>query len=285
MNLQFNPIKIADFLKSGMFNEIDDADIRGFQFFVDIITELQENGRDISVKDGCLHCPDVYEGHEIIWVVNVRQTIIHTLSGNSHLSLDVIHQPKDRPLQSTSICVRMPKNLPLGDYLASFVLLYNSGEAIGRIQTMEPAARKVCGLMDSNFESSHATLMATWRAFRENLIEQAENNSNRLDVFMELEFESRIFIARQLMEMDDDLDYFNSDDLHALVSLLFEHCGCHDTLRVVISRAGATGDWKYIDSLQRLVRSKPEDPRVSRAAIYAICRLQSSINPHRLGGH
>ena len=124
--------------------------------------------------------------------------------------------------------------------------------------------------------------MGTWRTFYEELIGLDETNTNRFDAFIDHDLESRIFIARQLMEMEiDDSGYFNSDDRHAFVCLLFEHSDCHDTLRVVISRAGATGEQEYINSLQSLVLSNPEDPRVSRAAIYAIDRLQKSfINSH-----
>jgi len=276
MSMEPKPVNISDFFKSGHARRYSPAVARSLELLANTITKLHEDGGNVSIKDGFLHCVDTFEGHEITWVVNIEQSINRSLNGNPHMSLDVMHKPKDRSLRSQSVCVVMSKNLPVGDSLASWLLLYRTGEATNRIQTMDTAARRVCGLTFGNF-TSQAELMGTWRTFYEELI--GETNTNRFDAFIDHDLESRIFIARQLMEMEiDDSGYFNSDDRHAFACLLFEHSDCHDTLRVVISRAGATGEQKYIGSLQSLVRSQPEDPRVSRAAIYAINRLQGQVN-------
>ena len=281
MSMEPKPVNISDFFKSGHARRYSPAVARSLELLANTITKLHEDGGNVSIKDGFLHCVDTFEGHEITWVVNIEQSINRSLNGNPHMSLDVMHKPKDRSLRSQSVCVVMSNNLPVGDSLASWLLLYRTGEATNHIQTMKTAARKVCGVIGGDF-TSQAELMGTWRTFYEELIGLDETNTNRFDAFINHDLENRIFIARQLMETEvDGSDYFNSDDRRAFVSLLFEHCGCHDTLRVVISRAGATGQQEYISPLQSLVRSKPEDPRVSRAAIYAIDRLQKSfINSH-----
>jgi len=271
------PDNISDLFRSGRTRPHSPAVERSLELLVNTIAELYESDGGVSIKAGCLHCVDNFEGHEITWVLNVKQSINHALRGNLHMGLDVMHKPKDRSLRSQSVCVVMSKNLPVGDSLASWLLLYRTGEATNHIQTMKTAARKVCDLTVGQTFTSQANLMGTWRTFYEELM--GETNTNRFDAFIDHDLESRIFIARQLMEMEiDDSGYFNSDDRHAFACLLFEHSDCHDTLRVVISRAGATGEQKYIGSLQSLVRSQPEDPRVSRAAIYAINRLQGQLN-------
>ena len=271
------PDNISDLFRSGRTRPHSPAVERSLELLVNTIAELYESDGGVSIKAGCLHCVDNFEGHEITWVLNVKQSINHALRGNLHMGLDVMHKPKDGSVKSRSVCVLMSKELPVGDSLVSWLLLYRAGELTNSIRTMDTAARKVCGMMGEKFSSSQVALMATWSNFSENLIEQAESNFNRFNGVMNHELDDRIFIARQLMGMEiDGLDYFNSDDRHELVSIVFKHCQCIDTLRVVIASAGATGEEEYISPLQSLVRSKPEDPRVSRAAIYAICRLQES---------
>ena len=255
------------------------ANERSLNLFADTLERLFEGDSKTRVERGVLFCDDTYKGHEITWILNVESSIIRSLKGDFHLSLAVSGVPDGMERRVKDVCVLSDGELPVGDTLTSWLLLYQSGLATTQIHTMRGGAEWVCGLVESISPRHYQQMMTNaWAEYYVNLIEQYQSDIDRFNALMDLDLHLRIFVIRQLLNLDTDTtEFFSSDNRDAMVTILLDNCECNQTLRSIIAWVGGTGDWEYLHPLLKLRRQEPEDECVIRALEYAIGRLQSDF--------
>ena len=97
---------------------------KSLKLFREILEEFRDDDR-FSTAKGRVMLTDEYEGKPITWILQVKSTILRSLGGDRHIVISVVGEPEPGETKEANACVVKQGNLPIGDYLANFLLFYD----------------------------------------------------------------------------------------------------------------------------------------------------------------
>ena len=115
---------------------------KSLQLFVEVLGDFRDDER-FSTATGQVNLKDEFEGKQVIWQLNVKSSILQSMSKDKHISLTAIGEPASGQTREKNVCVEKKGKLPIGDYLAQFLLLFSNGMHMAEINTLKTAAMRV----------------------------------------------------------------------------------------------------------------------------------------------
>ncbi len=248
---------------------------KSLQLFVDVLKDFQDDER-FSTSTGQVKLKDQYEGKQVIWQLNVKSSIIQSMTGDKHISLTAIGEPEPGQTRQKEVCVAKKGKLPIGDYLAQFLLLFANGMHMVEINTLKTAAMRVA-YPSRVYPPRVDPLEAHWQPYYEAVIAQETNHEERVTTTLALAQEHLLYIVRRLFNLDLDFElHLTHDELHLVFLDLFEQCEDLDVKRFIVARLNTCED-----AHARLLRAREighDDDRLIRAIDYAIERMRGDVD-------
>ena len=244
---------------------------KSLKLFVEVLEDFRDDER-FSTATGIVKLKDQFEGKQVIWRLNVKKTIVDSLYDDKHISLTAIGEPETGQIREKDVCVEKKGKLPIGDYLAQFLLLFANGKHMTEIKTLATAAMRVA--YPNRTYTRVDPLEAHWQPFYETAIAQDTTPETRLAAILEFEPEHLLYIVRRLFNLDLDFEpSITNDELQVLFLDTFERCENDDVKRFIVARLDATEE-----TLTRLIAANEtefDDDHLQRAVEYAINRMRN----------
>jgi hypothetical protein len=188
--------------------------------------------------------------------------------------LTAIGEPETGQIREKDVCVEKKGKLPIGDYLAQFLLLFANGKHMTEIKTLATAAMRVT--YPKRTYTRVDPLEAHWEPFYETAIAQDVTQETRLAAILEFEPDHLLYIVRRLFNLDLDFEpSITNDELQILFLDTFERCENDDVKRFIVARLNACEDAYF-----RLLSAREADhgdDRLLRAIDYAIGRMDNVL--------
>ena len=239
---------------------------KSLKLFREVLEEFRDDER-FSTAKGKVMLTDEYEGKPITWILRVKSTILRSLGGDRHIVISVIGEPEPGETKEANACVVKQGNLPIGDYLANFLLFYVNGVHITRINTLATAAMRAIhkGAMPIRIDQ----LQIHWDPYYEAVIGVETPHAERVATTLGTDPEHLLYIIQRLFNLDPDLELaITRQQMQELFLDLFEQCDRVDVKRYIVARLDASEH-----TLSRLILAAAadhEDERLVRAIDYAI---------------
>ncbi len=247
---------------------------KSLQLFVEVLGDFRDDER-FSTATGQVNLKDEFEGKQVIWQLNVKSSILQSMSKDKHISLTAIGEPESGQTREMNVCVVKKGKLPIGDYLAQFLLLFANGMHMDEINTLKTAAMRVT--YPNRTYSRIDPLEAYWQPYYEAVIAQDTTHEERVTTTLALVQEHLLYIARRLFNLDLDFElHLTHDELHLVFLDIFEQCEDPDVKRFIVARLNACED-----AYARLLSAREaghDDERLLRAIDYAIERMQNDVD-------
>jgi len=246
---------------------------KSLKLFVEVLEDFRDDER-FSTATGIVKLKDQFEEKQVIWRLNVKKSIADSFYDDKHISLTAIGEPETGQKREKDVCVEKKGKLPIGDYLAQFLLLFANGKHMAEIKTLATAAMRVT--YPNRPYSRIDPLQVHWQPFYEIAIAQAATPDVRVTALLALEPEHRLYIVRRLFNLDLDFEpSITHDELQILFLDTFERCESVDVKRFIVARLTATEE-----TLSRILLARDaghDDEHLQRAIEYAINRMHGSI--------
>jgi hypothetical protein len=270
---RFNPLEtVSVFLQSS--NPVVTKSLKkSIQLFVEVLEDFRDDER-FSTATGQVNLKDQFEGKPIIWQLNVKSSIIRSMTDDKHISLTAIGEYEPGETKEMSVCVEKKGELPIGDYLAQFLLLFANGMHMDEITTLRTAAMRVT--YPNRVYSRTDPLEVHWQPYYEAVIGQDTPHDVRVTTTLALEQEHIIYIIHRLFNLDLDFElHLTHDELDLIFLDIFERCEDADVKRFIVARLNPREDAYF-----RLLSAREaghDDERLLRAIDYAIGRMDNVL--------
>ena len=249
--------------------ELPDAFKKSINLFREVLEEFRDDER-FSTAKGRVMLTDEYEGKPITWILQVKSTILRSFKGDRHIVISVVGEPESGETKEANACVVKQGNLPIGDYLANFLLFFANGVHTSRIKTLATAAMRVThkGAMPMWIDQ----LEIYWHPYYEAVIAVDTPPVVRVATTLGTDPEHLLYIIQRLFRLDPDLELvITRQEMQDLFLDLFEQCDRVDVKRYIVARLDASAE--TISRLQMAREEEHEDERLNRAIDYAINRM------------
>ena len=209
--------------------------------------------------------------------MHLHLSILQSLAGDNHISLTAIGEPEPDKTREMKVCVAKRGKLPIGDYLAQFLLLFANGLHLTEIHTLKTAAMRVTYPKGTRIPSRIAPLEAYWQPYYQAVIAQDTPHEERVAAALAHEHEHLRHIIIRLGGLDLDFEeQITYDELHLVLLDIFEQCVHTDVKRLIVRRLHACED-AYVRFLSAR-EAGHHDERLLRALDYAIERMQNDLD-------
>ena len=272
MSRRFNPLEtVSVFLHPPDHILVPNSLKKSLQLFVEVLEDFREDERFSTATDK-VKIKDQFEDKQVIWQLNIKSSILQSMSKDKHISLTAIGEPESGKTREMNVCVVKKGKLPIGDYLAQFLLLFANGMHMTEINTLKTAAMRVT--YPNRTYSRTDPLEAHWQPFYEAVIAQDVNHEERVTTTLALAQEHLLYIVGRLFNLDIDFElHLTRDELHLVFLDIFEQCEDSDVKRFIVARLN-TCEEAY-DRLLSTREAGHDDERLLRAIDYAIERMQN----------
>ncbi len=270
MPRRFNPSEtVRSFLQSSSI--VTKPLKKSLKLFVGVLEDFRQDER-FSTGTDIVKLKDNFEGKQVIWQLEVKKSIIQSLCHDKHISLTAISDQSGHHREK-QVCVERKGNLPIGDYLAQFLLLFANGKHMDEIKTLETAAMRVT-YPTRSYERIDP-MAVYWQPFYEIVIAQQSSHEARLVQILALEPANLLYMIQRLFNLDLDFEpSITSEELQQLFLSTFERCDNIDVKRFIVARLDATEE--ALNRLEAHIRTNEiEDAQLLRAIDYAIRRMQN----------
>ena len=249
--------------------ELPDAFKKSINLFREVLEEFRDDER-FSTAKGRVMLTDEYEGKPITWILQVKSTILRSLGGDRHIVISVIGEPESGETKEADACVVKQGNLPIGDYLANFLLFFANEIHTSRIKTLATAAMRVIhkGAMPIRIDQ----LEIYWHPYYEAVIAVDTPPVVRVATTLGTDPEHLLYIIQRLFRLDPDLELaITRQEMQDIFLDLFEQCDRVDVKRYIVARLDPSAE--TVSRLQIAREEEHEDERLNRAIDYAINRM------------
>jgi len=272
MTRRFNPLETVSIFSEFSKNpRVTKSLKKSIQLFLEVLEDFQDDER-FSTATGQVNLKDQFENKPIIWKLNVKSSIVRSMNGDKHISLIAIGEYERGETREVNVCVEKKGDLPIGDYLAQFLLLFANGMHMDEITTLRTAAMRVA--YPNRTYTRVDPLEAHWQPFYETAIAQEADPETRLATILEFEPEHLLYIVRRIFNLDLDFEpSITNDELQMLFLDTFERCENDDVKRFIVARLDAAEE-----TLTRLIAANEtefDDDHLQRAVEYAINRMRN----------
>ena len=270
MTRRFNPLEtVSDFSHFSIHPKVTKPLKKSIQLFVEVLEDFQDDER-FSTATGQVILKDQFEDKPIIWKLNVKSSIVRSMSRDKHISLIAIGEYEPGETREVNVCVEKKGELPIGDYLAQFLLLFANGMHMDEISTLRTAAMRVA--YPNRRYSRTDPLEIHWQPYYEAVISQDVPHEVRVETTLTLEPRYLLYIINRLFNLNLDFElHLTHDELHLIFLDIFEQCGDADVKRFIVARLNSCED-----AYSRILSAREaghDDERLIRAIDYAIERM------------
>ena len=140
---QFNPKETLIFPKGSYAPTINESMARSLDLFVETLSSIEDTDTRISTKLGRVEFADEYQGHRVIWILNVIDSIYMATNSDPHVSIRAIAATPSGQYYTSRIACVFTGHLPVGDYLANVVLMFHNNILVNQINTLDGIRREV----------------------------------------------------------------------------------------------------------------------------------------------
>lgn len=252
-----------------LHTKLPDAFKKSINLFCEVLEEFREDER-FSTAKGRVILTDEYEGKPITWILQVKSTISRSFGGDRHIVISVIGEPEPGETKEVNACVVKQGNLPIGDYLANFLLFFANGIHTTRIKTLATAAMRAThkGVMPIRIDQ----LEIYWNPYYEAVIAVDTPHDVRVATTLGTDPEHFLYIIQRLFRIDSDLEVvITRQEMQDLFLDLFEQCDRVDVKRYIVARLD--GSEEALSRLKLVREAGHHDEHLTRAIQYAINRM------------
>ena len=275
MTRRFNSQETVNaFLRSENHPLVTKSLKKSLELFLEVLEDFRDDER-FSTAVGLVNLKDQYEGKPINWQLDVKSSILQSMAKDKHISLTAIGETEQGKTREVNVCVAKKGKLPIGDYLAQFLLLFANGMHMDEISTLKTAAMRVTSIRP--YSPRLDPLEVHWQPYYEAAIAQNMPHEERVAATLAQEQEHLVYIVGRLFDLDLDFElYLTHDELHLLFLDIFEQCENPDVKRFIVARLNTCED-----AHARLLRAREighDDERLIRAIDYAIERMRGDVD-------